>query len=111
MNGFLNDAVWPAIVAAGVATFLLRTAPVLLLARTRLPQLLQQWLAFVPPAIMAAIVAAGIAGAQAMTTWGVSVAVFAAAAAFLAGLATRSLFATVIAGVACYLVVKGLWGA
>ncbi|MDU1084378.1 MAG: AzlD domain-containing protein, partial [Leclercia adecarboxylata] len=46
------------ILASALVTALMRTVPVLLLSRFRLPDVLLQWLSFIPTAIMAALVAA-----------------------------------------------------
>lgn len=49
--------VWSMIVGIGVATFLIRFVPIALLARLELPGWLKRSLRYVPPAVMAAIVA------------------------------------------------------
>ncbi|HBZ75795.1 MAG TPA: branched-chain amino acid ABC transporter, partial [Leclercia adecarboxylata] len=46
------------ILASALVTALMRTVPVLLLSRFRLPEVMLQWLSFIPTAIMAALVAA-----------------------------------------------------
>ena len=69
-----------AIIASALVTALMRVVPVLLLSRFRMPPALQQWLSFIPAAIMSAIIAAELVGAL-----------------------SRSLFATVIAGMAAFM--------
>lgn len=49
--------VWSMIIGIGVATFLIRFAPIALLSRLELPAALRQALRYVPPAVMAAIIA------------------------------------------------------
>lgn len=51
-----------AIMACAVVTALMRTVPILLLSRFRLAPIIQQWLSFIPSAIMAAIVTAELMG-------------------------------------------------
>ena len=57
-----------AILASALVTALMRTAPILLLSRFRLPSAQQQWLSFIPSAIMAAIVTAELVGKPVLTS-------------------------------------------
>ncbi|MEX0494434.1 AzlD domain-containing protein [Raoultella terrigena] len=91
-----------AILASALVTALMRTVPVLLLSRFRLAPVIQQWLSFIPSAIMAAIIAAELLGKPALSSSGISISLLAAAAATVAGALTRSLFATVIAGMVAF---------
>lgn len=92
-----------AIVASALVTALLRVVPVLLLSRFRMPPVLQQWLSFIPAAIMSAIIAAELIGKPALTDSGLSISLLAAVVATLIGALSRSLFATVIAGMAAFM--------
>ncbi|MBK7677787.1 MAG: AzlD domain-containing protein [Candidatus Accumulibacter sp.] len=49
--------VWSMIVGIGIMTFIIRFAPIALLARLELPAWLRQALPYVQPAVMAAIIA------------------------------------------------------
>lgn len=91
-----------AIIACAVVTALMRTVPILLLSRFRLAPVLQQWLSFIPSAIMAAIITAELVGKPALTPSEISVSLLAAGVATLAGILSRSLFATVIAGMVAF---------
>ncbi|WP_300004127.1 AzlD domain-containing protein [uncultured Cedecea sp.] len=91
-----------AILLSALVTGLMRTVPVLLLSRFRLAPGLQQWLSFIPAAMMAAIVCAELLGKPALTSDGFSISLLAAIAAILAGIVTRSLFATIIVGMAAF---------
>lgn len=91
-----------AIFAAALVTALMRTVPILLLSRFRLAPVVQQWLSFIPSAIMAAIITAELVGKPALTCSGVSISLLAAIAATVAGIVTRSLFATVIVGMVAF---------
>ena len=91
-----------AILASALVTALMRTVPVLLLSRFRLAPVIQQWLSFIPSAIMAAIIAAELLGKPALSGSGISISLLAAAAATVAGALTRSLFATVISGMVAF---------
>ncbi len=91
-----------AILASAAVTALMRVVPVLLLSRFRMPPALQQWLSFIPTAIMAAIIAAELLGKPALTSDGISISLLAAAIATVVGILSRSLFATVIAGMVAF---------
>lgn len=91
-----------AILASALVTALMRMVPILLLSRFRLAPPLQQWLSFIPSAIMAAIIAAELMGKPALTSSGISISLLAALLATIAGVVTRSLFATVIAGMVAF---------
>lgn len=67
-----------AILASALVTALMRTAPILLLSRFRLPSAQQQWLSFIPSAIMAAIVTAELVGKPVLTSSGISISALAA---------------------------------
>lgn len=91
-----------AIAVAALVTALMRTVPILLLSRFRLSPVVQQWLGFIPAAIMAAIIAAELIEKPALASSGISVSLLAAAIATITGILTRGLFATVIAGMVAY---------
>lgn len=91
-----------AIIASALVTALMRVVPVLLLSRFRMPPSVQQWLSFIPASIMAAIITAELLGKPAMTTSGISISLLAAAIATLVGILSRSLFATVLAGMVAF---------
>lgn len=91
-----------AIVVSALVTALMRTVPILLLSRFRLAPALHQWLSFIPAAIMAAIITAELIGKPALTDSGISISLLAAFAAMIAGVVTRSLFATVIVGMVAF---------
>jgi branched-subunit amino acid transport protein len=91
-----------AILASALVTALMRTIPILLLSRFRLASILQQWLSFIPSAIMAAIVTAELVGKPALTDSGISISLLAALAATITGVITRSLFATAIVGMMAF---------
>ncbi len=91
-----------AIFISALVTALMRTVPILLLSRFRLAQGLQQWLSFIPAAMMAAIVCAELLGKPVMTSGGFSISLLAAVVAILTGIITRSLFATIIAGMVAF---------
>ncbi|MCS3430293.1 AzlD domain-containing protein [Klebsiella sp. BIGb0407] len=91
-----------AILISALVTALMRTVPILLLSRFRLAPGLQQWLGFIPAAMMAAIVTAELLGKPALTSGGLSISLLAAIAAILAGIITRSLFATIIVGMVAF---------
>ncbi|QRI62236.1 AzlD domain-containing protein [Shinella sp. PSBB067] len=83
-------------------TICVRALPIVFLAGVRLPAFAMAWLGFIPSAIMMAIVTLELvkyAGEPGGTAATVAAAAGCAAVAFL----TRSLFGTVLVGVAVYL--------
>jgi branched-subunit amino acid transport protein len=73
-----------------------------------MPQIVRDWLGFVPASIMAAIVAAELIHKPELTESGISISLVAAVAATLAGAVSRSLFLTVIVGVVAFLIARTL---
>ncbi|WP_168879384.1 AzlD domain-containing protein [Rhizobium sp. P28RR-XV] len=106
----MTSSLYFAITLSAVVTIALRSLPVLLLSRFAMPQIVRDWLGFVPAAIMAAIVAAELIHKPELTPSGISISLVAAVAASVTGAVSRSLFLTVIAGVAAFLMVRTFLG-
>ncbi len=91
---------------AGMAlvTYIPRAAPLMLLSSRTLHPLLMRWLAMVPPAVLAALLAPellltnGAGGGKELFLSGDNVFLLAALPTLLAGWLTRSFFATVAVG-------------
>jgi len=98
------------LLSAGI-TALMRTVPLILLSRFRMAPVVQNWLGFIPSAIMAAIITSELVHKPLLSPSGLSMSLMAAALATFCGMVTRSLFVTVIAGMAGILVLKYLLGA
>jgi branched-subunit amino acid transport protein len=96
----MSGSIYFAIAMAALVTALMRTVPLFLLARFHLPRRLQDWLGFIPSAIMAAIITAEIIAKPVWSPSGLSLSLIATLIATLVGMLTRSLFLTVIAGMA-----------
>lgn len=96
----MNHSILFAIAMAALVTALMRTVPLFLLARFHLPQGLERWLSFIPAAIMAAIITAEVIAKPVWSPSGLSLSLVATLIAAVAGIVTRSLFLTVIAGMA-----------
>lgn len=86
------------ITMAALVTALMRTVPLFLLASFHLPQRLQDWLSFIPAAIMSAIITAEIIAKPVWSPSGLSLSLLATLIAIVAGMFTRSLFLTVVVG-------------
>ena len=95
-----NGPILFTIAMAALVTAAMRTVPLFLLARFHLPQRLQDWLSFIPAAIMAAIITAEIIAKPVWSPSGLSLSLIATLIATVVGMVTRSLFLTVIAGMA-----------
>jgi branched-subunit amino acid transport protein len=106
----MSGSLYLAIGLSAVVTIILRAFPVLLLSRFAMPQIVRDWLGFVPASIMAAIVAAELIHKPEFTESGISISLVAAVAATLTGAASRSLFLTVIVGVTAFLIGRTLLG-
>lgn len=98
------------LLSAGI-TALMRTVPLILLSRFRMAPVVQNWLGFIPSAIMAAIITSELVHKPLLSPSGLSLSLMAAALATVCGIVTRSLFVTVIAGMVGILVLKYLLGA
>lgn len=99
-----------AIGLSAAVTIILRAFPVLLLSRFAMPQVVRDWLGFVPASIMAALVAAELIHKPEVTQSGISISLVAALVATLTGAISRSLFLTVIAGVVAFLIARAFLG-
>ncbi|WP_038904301.1 AzlD domain-containing protein [Dickeya zeae] len=91
-----------AITLSAVITASMRALPIILLSRFRLSITAQQWLNFIPSAIMAAIIAAEVLNKPALTAMGISISLVAAIFAGVSGVLSRSLFITVMSGMLAY---------
>lgn len=87
-------------------TVCLRAIPIVLLSQVRLPELIHDWLGFVPAAIMASIIMAELMAKPALTSGGWSISLIAALATLAVGMLSRSLFLTVLAGIAAYVALQ-----
>jgi branched-subunit amino acid transport protein len=97
--------VWSMIAGIGVATFLIRFAPIALLARLELPAWLTRALRYVPPAVMAAIIAPPLFFADGAPTIDPNLPrIIAATLAAVVAWRTRSTLWTIVLGM------LALWG-
>lgn len=97
-----------AIAASALVTFIIRVFPIMVLAHRPFPVIIRNWLSFVPTAILTAIITVEVMGKQEVTSFGVSVALLATLASFIAGFATRSLFVAVIASILGFLLFQNI---
>ncbi len=102
---------WVLILCMGLVTFLPRLLPMGFADKLVLPDWLKNALAFVPIAVLTAIVtqATFVRNSGLDISWGNHHAV-AALVAFLIGLITRKLYLTVMAGLVCFAVLKLFFG-
>lgn len=90
------------IIACAVITVAVRALPIVFLAGVNLPRVVLDWLGFVPSAIMVAIITLELAN-HATQDGGAIAPLASAIAAMIIAITTKSLFATVLAGVGFYL--------
>ncbi|WPH23073.1 AzlD domain-containing protein [Variovorax paradoxus] len=102
----MSDDGYNTIALSALLTILLRSLPIMLLSRLRMNSTAQEWLGFIPAAIMAAIITAELIHKPVLTPSGISVSVVAAGVAAVSGIVSRSLFVTVMAGVVAFLVLQ-----
>lgn len=84
-------------------TISMRALPILLLANVQNNDFTREWLSFIPAAVMSAIIVAEVLGKPAFTSSGWSLSGLAVLFCFLAGVATRSLFLTVLTGIVSFM--------
>jgi len=97
------------IVGMTAVTYLPRLLPALLLSSRRLPKAVEVWLRHVPAAVLAAMLAPALLLSDGRIAIGIdNLFLWAAVPTVLVALATRSLFATVLAGMATVAVAR--WG-
>jgi len=86
------------IIGCGLATLLPRVCPLIFLGRFSFPKWYQEWLSFIPVAIMTALVVQELMPENG--NWSLSIPkLLACIIAFVAAFFTRSLFFTVLCGV------------
>ena len=102
----MNSHLGPTILLCAAITIVVRVAPVMFLSRFELPRAIKDWLSFVPAAIMAALIATELLLEPGTSSVGPSIPWISALIATVAGVVTRSLFCTVIAGVLAYLTLQ-----
>lgn len=91
------------IVAMGCVTYLPRLVPLALLSRNNIPRWLAEWLEFIPPAILSALLAPTlfVSPSPRVLTLG-KIELLAAVPALLCAVFSRSLAATVVVGMLSY---------
>ncbi|QNN56039.1 AzlD domain-containing protein [Diaphorobacter ruginosibacter] len=99
----MSTSGYVALLVSALVTLLLRVLPILLMSRMRLGATARSWLGFIPASIMAAMVAAELILKPEWSSSGLSISALAAAVATVCGLISRSLFVTVLAGVAAFM--------
>ncbi|MFJ4142977.1 AzlD domain-containing protein [Pseudomonas sp. NPDC089734] len=98
----MGSSILLTIMACAIITVAVRALPIVFLAGMNLPRVVLDWLGFVPSAIMVAIITLELANHSSQD--GGTIAPLASAiAATIIAIATKSLFATVLAGVGFYL--------
>lgn len=102
----MENAFLTAVILSALVTICVRAIPIVLLSQVRLPPLIYNWLGFIPAAIMAAIIAAELTASPAYTTSGWSISALAATASLAIGVCTRSLFWTVLVGIAAFIALQ-----
>jgi branched-subunit amino acid transport protein len=95
------EFVW-LVLACAMVTVLPRVLPLVLLSRFALPAWLRTWLAYVPPAVLAALLAIEVVLVDGQPAFEGNPALLAIAPALAAATLTRSLIATVLAGVGAF---------
>lgn len=98
----MNSSIVVTIVACAALTVAVRALPIVFLAGVKLPRFASDWLGFIPCSIMVAIVVHEIFS-QADKEGGLAAPVTCALVSAVVAVGTRSLFATVLGGVGCYL--------
>ncbi|MEF8808359.1 AzlD domain-containing protein [Natronomonas sp.] len=103
-------AVWPAIVAIGVGTFLIRFSFIFLLERiSEMPESIERALRFVPPAVLAALVVPAVVIVDGSTAVSVgNERLLAAGLAAVVAWRTENIFATITVGMVALVALQSL---
>lgn len=99
----MTQSIGIAIFLAIAVTLIIRLVPILFLADKKFPNIVKQWLMFVPIPIFTAIVANGVINDHAQTSFGVSVGLAAALLSFLITLIWKNLLVAAISSIGFYL--------
>ncbi|KQT62256.1 MULTISPECIES: AzlD domain-containing protein [unclassified Aureimonas] len=99
----MNMSMIAVIGACALVTIAVRSLPIVFLSRCEMPILIRRWLAFIPVAIMTALIVADLLSNPEIAPSGVSITLVSAVAAGIVGLVSRSLFLTVAVGVAGFM--------
>jgi branched-subunit amino acid transport protein len=97
------------ILLSGLVTILPRVLPLVVLSRVELPAWAVRWLRHVPVAVMAALIGQSVLIPSGEITASFTVEMAATLLAFAVAIRTRSLLGTVVAGVACAMVLRMLF--
>ncbi len=91
--------IWVVMAVGGLATFAMRLSFIYLLGRLAVPQTLRRALRFVPPAVLSAIILPALVAPGGMLDFSLAnERMLAGAAAMLVAWRTRSVLATILAG-------------
>lgn len=93
------------VLGCGAVTLLPRVLPLVLLRRLEFPGWFREWLSFIPVTVMTALVAQALIPQDGGSWEDAAPRLLAAAVCLACAVATRSLFATVLAGMLAILVV------
>lgn len=95
------------VIALALSIFLIRSLPVTLFANKTLPIFIQKWLTYIPPAILAALTASEILVKDGELDFSFSnLYLLAALPTFLVAYKTKSLFVTLVFGMACIAIIR-----
>ncbi len=94
------------IVLCGLVTLLPRVLPLAVFSRMVLPEWAVRWLRHVPVAVMAALIGQSVLMPGGKLALSFTVEIAATLLAFAVAIRTRSLLGTVVAGVACAMVLR-----
>lgn len=97
------------VIGGAIVTFIPRVVPLMVLSRMKLSESVQNWLHFVPIAILAALVGQELFIQENKVNIKLNQELLAAVVSVLVAIKTRSLLWTVIAGVFSFIAVKWLF--
>lgn len=104
----MSEHIYQGIAIAALVTALIKCLPILLFAHRPFPILVKNWLNFIPPAILSAIIAAEVLAQPQTNSLDIPIALSATVLAFIAAFISRSLFITVFISIVGFLVLQNL---
>ncbi len=103
------DYIWTVIIGAAVVTYLPRVLPLVSFGKKEIPPLVLKWLGYIPPAVLAALLAPDILlNGQQLNLSIRNMELLAALPSFLVAIYTRSMLFTLVAGMLSFVVLNYL---
>ncbi|WP_366921944.1 AzlD domain-containing protein [Metallumcola ferriviriculae] len=103
------DYIWAIIIGAAIVTYIPRALPLVTFSKKNLPPLVIQWLRFIPPAVLAALLAPELFLNQRHFDFSLqNIGLLTAIPCFIIAVKSRSMVVTVVSGMIIYILLNTL---